>query len=213
MRETPQAIFLDFHGTISDYTFWSTLTYREYSAIQSFLFKNKMPIVESWMRGSISTEEVIRIVARGSGISMVRLETALARELVCCPVHERIRDLIPSLAKFCTIFLVSDNMDIMARCFARDALSKSFSYAWFSSDHGRLKNSDLGFSYYNVSKKFGVDVSKSILFDDSCSSISTFGAMGGIAVRVTDPLDTVDRLGQLLLDLKEDALSSDFAFK
>ena len=199
MTYKPQAVFLDFHGTISDYTFWSSLPPDQYRSIQYHLFETKRDLVHSWMRGHSDISEVVSFVSRRTSIPEVVLIETLRRELegdVVCP---DLRILISNLALICPVFLFSDNMDVISRWFGRTKSNQSFAGYWFSSDQGRLKNADARYSYLAACEENQLNIEQCVFFDDSSHSIDTFRRAGGKGVRVAEPRYTGILLNEIFL--------------
>lgn len=115
----PKTIFFDWNKTLSHSRFWEHLedpTHPRHSdgkAIVQFLFNEQRSLLKPWMRGELSTHEILSKINAGTGI----LYDFLLQELkVSCEdmslVHEGIVDQIQELRnRGIRCVIASDNMD------------------------------------------------------------------------------------------------------
>ena len=188
------AIFLDFHGTTSNFTFWQSLDSEKHRKIQEKVFEANAPLIKPWMRGQIKWQSVVLDISALSGVPVEALVCEAGNKSV--PLMEpEMESAVESLRTCTRVFLVSDNMDLLTERFFDENLDAAFDDVWFSCQHGELKNEPNATAYEMLAKKHNVDLSRSVLFDDSWSSIRTFTRLGGTGIKVQGPEDTLEYLG------------------
>lgn len=211
MIENPDAVFLDFHGTISNYTFWSSLPQKQYSRIQRSLFARNDQLVRKWMRGAVEIDVVKSYIQRSTGVELCDLDSALNHELERDIVDEDLQEIIRTLSSRVPVFLFSDNMDVISDWFSSCRVRKYFDHAWFSSDYGHLKNENGGTAYLKVCADHQLNIGRCIFFDDSQTSISAFERAGGVGQKVNGTAHTASLLRAVLQSVDDTSKTPAFA--
>ncbi len=118
-----RCVFVDWHSTLSVSRFWGHLEggtpeeRRLFRRIEAALYGNLGELLVPWMRGGLTTEEVMRAVAREEGLD----DGLVLREFVAgCERRRFIDAAIPDLvlalrASGRRVVIATDNMDSFAR--------------------------------------------------------------------------------------------------
>src|SRR5262245_33574264 len=109
-----RCIFIDWHGTLSISLFWGHRP--DLAPPSTSLFSpdgQHRGMVEPWMRGALTSEEVVRLVAQDAAVAH---EVALSELIASCRamvlVAADILDLVASLREQGTkVVIATDNMD------------------------------------------------------------------------------------------------------
>lgn len=141
------------------------------------------------MRGTSSLDEILCKISDDTCIPVDELASKI-HDRGLALVEVEILEKIYQLGCHAYVFLVSDNMEILTSCFREQRLQKYFDDVWFSCEQGMLKNEQRGIAYKMICESYNVDIRRSILFDDSWSSIETFGEVGGTGIKVSGVADT-----------------------
>lgn len=183
MLATPQALFIDFDGTLCDDRFWSSLPGAEECA-RELLFLPPFELVEQWMKGRKSSEEINDLLAQASGISYGSLWKAFVTDCSGLRIEQALLNSIQLLqGRGIPVILVTDNMDCFSRFTAPSLkLGTFFAHVVNSADHGILKREGLLEIALNAA---GVSVKDSLFLDNSPANCRTFERLGGQSVCVT----------------------------
>ena len=63
-----QNIFIDFDGTICFDYFWRSASQEVNKIITKFLFQDNTTLIENWMRGNLSSENIVTLIAENTGL-------------------------------------------------------------------------------------------------------------------------------------------------
>jgi FMN phosphatase YigB (HAD superfamily) len=115
-----KVIFIDWDGTLSRSRFWQHWLDEDpesYNKIQQVLFAGNAKIVQDWMRGSVSSEQVVNEVARRSGLDYHYLMSALIKSCKSMTLaHPKVLDSIKAKRdKKVKVIIATDNMDTFNR--------------------------------------------------------------------------------------------------
>ena len=173
-------VFLDWDGTLSHGRFWSGLDKESYENIQNLLFaKNESP-ADQWMKGEKTSEEVCAWLEGITGHTSSLLMDELSKSCEQMTLSDVTLHLISELRKNAYLVLITDNMD----CFSRftvpaNQLQTVFDRIINSSDIARSKRDQDGLSFRETAEQYGLQLSNSILIDDSEKTCNLFQQMGG----------------------------------
>ena len=178
-------LFIDFDGTICFDKYWRDLPKNEYKLIQNFLFIENKHIVESWMIGKYSSEEVNKIISDSLKLSYKMIWDTFVEDCKTMSVDMDILESILKLRETYQTVLITGNMDCFSR-FTVPALNLNlyFEHIINSADTGSLKDENEGSIFINYAKKLGTDISKCILIDDSEKICNLFNMLGGTPFNV-----------------------------
>jgi FMN phosphatase YigB (HAD superfamily) len=114
----PKTIFFDWHNTLCTTYFWSNIL--EKKDISQFLFQDNPNIVNDWMLGKYTSEEICELISHDTKIDKAYLFTELENSFKDMHFYNQdIPQLIKDLkAKDIKCVIATDNMD----CFTRFAI-------------------------------------------------------------------------------------------
>jgi len=190
-----KTLFIDFDGTICHDRFWRSLNEDDRDKVQNLLFSGKNQIVNNWMKGVYSSEEINRIVAKETNIDYESLWNLFVRDCQTMRIESEILALINDLRDIFHVVLITGNMD----CFSRFTvpslhLNEYFDVIVNSFDEKQLKSENDGNSF---TKHVKGKITDAILIEDSENSCKVFESLGGTAYKVCSPDDTLKYLNIL----------------
>jgi FMN phosphatase YigB (HAD superfamily) len=199
------AIFIDFHGTISENVFWSSCEAAIYNEAHQAIFASNNNILRNWMIGAVHSAEVCESLSEEFGRAAESycsglycdLSTWVCDQDILCSVQKLKNDGLK-------IFLISDNMDVFDYWLRKSPLYSLFDYVWVSCDNGHLKNERDGLAYRKIMEKFSLDPADCILIDDSEKSVITFQEIGGISIKTSGVVHTVEILRDVAVQVSTD---------
>lgn len=187
-----KTLFVDFHGTICHDPFWRSLDSDGFGRVQQTVFEADPFLVNDWMRGKYSSEQINELVAERTGLPYDRLWQTFVRDCKSMHIAPDLLTQITALRKAYSVILISDNMD----CFDRftvpalhldtvfDGIVNSFS-------EGRLKTDGGG---ANFMRHLTGEISDAVLIDDSNTTCWAFDRLGGNARHVTHETPAIKHL-------------------
>src|SRR3989344_694778 len=119
----PKSIFLDWYKTLSHGLFWEHMAdndhplHQHHSQIVQWLFVDNKQLINPWMRGEYSSEDICALIASDLNLSVTTLVTELERS---CRNMQFYSDEIPGLLKQIKqkgikVVIATDNMDTFRR--------------------------------------------------------------------------------------------------
>lgn len=197
--EIKPILFCDFDGVLCYDKFWRSLSNDEQTKVQQFLFKDSTHLVESWMRGEYSSEEINQIVSDNTDIPYERLWQTFEKDCKTMFVPKKALETLSTLRTRYLIILVTSNMDSFDRFTAPSlGLKKYFDYISNSFNERILKTDNGGELYVSLSKKFNAPIKQCLLFDDSKTVHKIFSELGGSAHLVTTDNNLLFHLTKLI---------------
>lgn len=200
-------VFIDWHGVLSEDVFWQSILGNERHELNSSLeravaklFGGEAHLVESWMRGSVSMEQVVARLEVGLN-RRYRDDFLVRRLLRDCrrmqPRHSLLEPLIEAEANGHVLRAVAtDNMD----CFFAAAEwlwtspGRMFDGALCSSELGVLKAEDPQRFFGRWLEDHGLGPGDALLVDDSVENCVAFERWGGTAVHFSCERRAVEEL-------------------
>lgn len=191
-------IFCDFDGVLCHDRFWRSLSPEHYEKIQEYLFRNNLDLVNDWMRGKYSAEEVNRKVADNTGIPYDVLWDVFVRDCKTMSISPEALEKLNGLRSRYTVILVTGNMDCFTR-FTKPAaqLDRYFDYISNSFEEGILKTDENGRIFMQFADKHGIPIQSCYVFDDSKNVNKVFSELGGTAYLVTKEQDILFHLEKI----------------
>lgn len=176
-RKYKGILFVDFNGVISYNTFWHSLTndshefHTYFSKIMDLLFGDMgrtKNLVNDWMIGRYTSEEIHKIIADNVGIDEKELFNIFCEDCKNLDISKKILKRIKKLKNNYYCVLRTDNMDSFHRFTvpANPVLSESFHELHSSYQIKTLKRSDGGKKYIDTARDNGFKISDCILIDD-----------------------------------------------
>lgn len=174
-------IFIDFDGTICFDCFWRSAPKNISAPIVKFLFQDNVCLVENWMRGKFSSEEIVAEISKNTGFDYGLIWDIFVKDCQNMYVNPEILQAVTKCNKNNNTILITDNMDCFNRFTSpRLQFEKYFSYIFNSSDFGVLKD-DLPTKglFKKILDLYDFEIEKSVLIDDSDKNCEIFTQLGG----------------------------------
>lgn len=195
-------IFFDWNKTLSHSRFWqqledsSHLGHKDGQKITEFLFVKNRPLLSQWMKGQINTQEIVREVKAGTGISSDFILEELKKscetmDFVFNDIEETV-NCLQGLGIRCVI--ATDNMDTF-RTYTIPALRLNEIFDDF------LISNELGVMKYDVDKnkktipffdnylKRNNLLYRDVVLVDDCIDDGFYAELGFNIVQVKEPAD------------------------
>ncbi len=194
-----QNIFVDFDGTICFDYFWRSTPKEIKNAIGKFLFQDNTYLLEDWMRGQKSSEDINQIISDKCNLDYNMIWNYFVKDCKNMIISEDILCALSACKKNNILILITDNMDCFNR-FTKNKLNLSeyFHYIFNSCDYGFLKDDP---PQRGLFKKIidlqGFDVQKSVLLDNSQKNCDLFNQLGGTSFLIKDKQDVISILKML----------------
>ena len=131
MEKSKPILFCDFDGVLCWERYWRSLPSVEHEKMQELLFRNDTTIVNDWMRGKYSAEEINQLVARKIGMPFEKLWNIFVEDCKTMQVSKDILKKLRAFRKYYIVILITGNMDSFTR-FTHPALmlENYFDYKW-----------------------------------------------------------------------------------
>jgi FMN phosphatase YigB (HAD superfamily) len=179
-------LFIDFDGTICFDRFWKSLSKDEYEKIQKYLFKDNIKIVNDWMRGKHTMEEINLLLSEKLSLDYNYLYSTFKSDCENMKIEKNVLENLERLREKYILILVTGNMDCFSRITKKRLnLEKYFHEIYNSSDSGVFKYENDGQLFLDISKKYSIDISNTCLFDDSEKVCEVFRKLGGKVFKVS----------------------------
>lgn len=206
MAKSPKVIFLDWNKTLSYSRFWSQLAnqnhpYNRYRGlITQWVFEKNIDLVNNWMRGKFTSEDVCKKIEEIAGIDSKIIFEALAESCanmeLCSP---EIPDLISRIkAKGIKTIIATDNMDTFRKFTIEGmGLDKIFDDFLVSYDLKLFKydvDGDKIPFFDDFLKRNGLKYSEVILIDDSDDPTGVYKKVGFKIDLIKNPDELLDKL-------------------
>jgi hypothetical protein len=218
MQQLPlcrRVVLVDWHGVLSKAPFWTSIRGSathplrdQLEAGMAGIFANENAVADDWMKGLLSSEQVI--AAMGVRLDRRFREDFLARRLyIDCarmPVNVELFEVLRKIKTHACVVLATDNMDCFQRTFdqARSRVRRwkpeSETLAnWAvicddlicSSEVGALKaENPVGF-FGGWLTDHGMQFRDAALIDDRADNCAAFAAQGGTPIRYKMKVDNV----------------------
>lgn len=209
MSEAPKAIFIDWDGTLSQSRFWQAwcddyTDSEKYQAIERVLFARPNDLLQNWMLGKFSAEQVVEQVAGQANLQAELCLDALRSSCEAMKVEPGALEAVEKLrAAGRLVFIATDNMDTFTRWTVPalglgkifDGILNSAELGVFKKDIDDASNSRF---FAETFHRFNIDPHQTLLIDDSNNSrvVEEFGMN---FQKVAKPSETVTTLESILL--------------
>lgn len=193
-------IFCDFDGVLCHDRFWRSLSPNQLEKVQEYLFKNNLELLNDWMRGKYSAEEINQKVSENTDIPYDLLWDVFVSDRKQMSVSSDALEKLNRLRGRYTVILLTSNMDCFTRFTKPEAeLEKYFDHISNSFEEGILKTDDNGRIFLQFAEKHKVPIQSCYVIDDSKNVNEIFSKLGGIACLVTKEQDILYHLENILL--------------
>lgn len=205
MTMSKPILFCDFHGVISYNFYWKSLQNPQHylhiyhQAIIVNCLDTNNNILQSWMIGDLTTEQVHVILHQKTGVPYQDLMDIFVDECRNIDIFEAFLAKIRSVKdKYFTI-LATGNMDSFDRFTLpyNSILQNTFDRIDNSYNIGILKTSNNGEYFVNTIQEFAVDTKSCVLIDDSQETCKTFDNLGGKSYLITSRESAMEVFDQL----------------
>ncbi len=189
MKNKP-ILFVDFDGTICFDKYWRSLPADKFEVVQSLIFGKANGLVNDWMRGKYTAEEVNHLLADKAGLQYEPLWKLFVNDCETMKISLAVLQKIDSMRQKYTAVLVTGNMDSFTR-FTVPALGldKYFDHINNSFLVGKLKDDSKGATFMEYAKSLDVSIKDCFLIDNSPNACSVFQELGGTALLIKDEWD------------------------
>ncbi|HEY4486325.1 MAG TPA: hypothetical protein VJB70_01150 [Candidatus Paceibacterota bacterium] len=180
------ALFVDFDGTLCHDKFWRSLEPALQEKIQEYLFGVDQEIVNDWMRGVYTSEDIHQKLVEDLKINYEFLWNIFVEDCRTMFVEKSVLGKIAKLRDRYITVLITDNMDCFDR-FTVPALGMDacFDYIVNSYNEKMSKNDNGGKLFLDISARIGGMLPESILIDNSPKTCEIFQKLGGRSFWVT----------------------------
>ena len=188
MTNKPQKIvFVDFYGILSNTRFWFSVEnsdhrlYEDLLKIQDFLFVQNRPLLDDWMRGQYTSEDIHNLLVEKFGINFEEWFHIFVEDCKKIEVSTKILEKLQELPANYLRIMVTDNMDSFDRFFLPESkiLRDTFDEINNSFYVKKLKSDRDGELFLDILNNHGVPIENCILIDDSPQNCQTFQKLGG----------------------------------
>lgn len=168
-----KAVLFDFDGVLSKGRFYSTISDSHpkiHSKIVENIFsKDAWEVVQTWMRGEKSFEELHKHFSGSIGTDVEFLNRALIDSVLVMQLNQDLVDLAQELrSKGIKTAIFTDNMDIFERVFVPyNNLTDKFDFIFSSSTHKKLKLDNDAEFLKEVLEAVGDEPQSTLFLDDS----------------------------------------------
>ncbi len=200
-----EVVFIDWHGVLAKHPFWWSIVtrpadplYAEWSRAVKELFGDT-PTVHAWMRGQMTSEEVVQQTRRlGSELPPTAvLAQRLRDDCRRMPIDQDLRDMLARLREGRFVVLATDNMDCFrAEALRRRDLSMIFDSVLCSSDLGVLKSESPAEFFGAWLDQHERSFADATLIDDSGENCAAFRRAGGRAILYSSPMTLQEASGR-----------------
>lgn len=210
MKKTtkPKIVFIDWSGTLSKSKFWGHLEASNndlFKKIEDSLFKNNIDLIKPWMKGEMTSEDVVKRISDETGLDYKVIFEEFANG---CKLMEFVDPKVPELVKKIQkrgikVYIASNNMDSFNRWtipamkleMLFDGIINSFPIKALKHD---FTESGISMFFDQTLTKEGVTAKETILIDDSEDKENKLSNYGINYHRITDQRTLVDELTSLL---------------
>ena len=197
MRNLPKVIFIDWNKTLSNSFFWHHLSnelhpnHKHHNTIEEGLFKHNKDLINPWMRGKITSDDVAGKISKVSGVDK---EIILDELYKSAETMEFVSPEIPELlkkirAQGIKIVIATDNMDTFRRYTIKgmklDELFDDYLISYeLKALKGDVEEGKLKFFHKHM-KDNKLEYKDVILFDDSIDKTGLWNKLSFKAVEIT----------------------------
>ena len=201
-------ILIDWNRTLSYSLFWSQLAeenhpyYKQYKKISKYLFVRNNDLINLWMRGEFSSEDICNKLEKISGLDKEKIFEEL---IISAQNMKFVSPKVPSLVKKIRrkghkVVVATDNMDTFMRfTFPAMNLKELFDGFLVSFELKHLKNdvknNKLMFLESYI-KEESVSPSDIVLLDDSVDMKNSYERAGIKVVTIKDPETLIKKLSE-----------------
>lgn len=210
MKKTrkPKIVFIDWSGTLSKSKFWGHLEASDnesFKKIEDNLFKKNIDLIKPWMKGEMTSEDVIKRISNETGLNYQKVFEEFVKG---CELMEFVDSRVPGLIKKLRkngikVYVASNNMDSFDRWTVPameltklfDGIINSFSIKALKHD---FTDNGISLFFDETLTKEGAKARETILIDDSEDKENKLTSYGIGYHWISDQKTLVDELTGLL---------------
>lgn len=179
-----KTFIFDFDGVLCRDRFYTHTLFPQYKNIVDWIQGNvfgNVELVEKWMRGQTTSEEINKIVAEAHGFEFTFLHKEFLKSVQLMQLNENIKKLVRKLkVSGRKVGLVTNNMDVFSDITIKNhKLDELFDVIINSSDYGMLKKDNNGELFDIALRKLKSEIRDSLVIDDSSVVIEMYHQKGG----------------------------------
>lgn len=197
MKSKP-IIFVDFDGTICFDKYWRSLSAKDYEIVQSYIFGKESTLVNDWMLGKYTAEEINSLLADKIAMPFEKLWELFVKDCKTMHVSKLILERLNNLRIKYTVILITGNMDSFTRFTVPSlGLDKYFDFINNSFFAGKLKDDSSGVLFTEYANKLNVPITECFIIDNSPKACLSFTNLGGTSYQITPEHDIAYFLDKL----------------
>ena len=191
-------LFVDFDRTICFDKYWRSLPPAQFEIVQQLLFGEDKTLLNEWMRGLYTAEEINKVVAEKIDVPFEELWRLFVKDCQTMQASSEVLKKLQELRSTYIVVLITGNMDSFTR-FTVPALKLGaiFDHINNSFFDKRFKNDNEGAIFVEYAKILNVPFSGCVLLDDSAATCKIFETLGGTAYHITPTHDVMSYLTTL----------------
>jgi len=189
-------LFVDFDGTLCHDRFWRSLGQNKQSEIQEYLFGKNKEIVNQWMLGGYTSEEINILLAEKLKVSPEWLWKIFVEDCRSMTVSLQTLIDLASLRNRFELVLLTDNMDCFSR-FTVPALNLGYYFDKIINSYSKKRSKKDLLPDLVVGKP----ITRSFIIDDSPEVCTLFEKLGGNACLVTTQQNTTHHIASIKITL------------
>lgn len=179
-------LFIDFDGTLCHDRFWRNIDADSFERIQNFLFSENKSVINDWMKGIYSSEDINQLISKELNIPFDKIWKVFVEDCKNMTISSDTLNRIEKLRKDYETILITDNMD----CFTRFTVPAQKLDSFFDSivnsfENKKSKGHNEGEVFIQFTDRTNTKVEDCILIDNSKSACATFSKLGGKSYFVT----------------------------
>src|ERR1700743_955547 len=102
-------LFCDFDEVLCHDRYWRSLSPDEYEKVQKLLFQNDTSLVNDWMRGKYTAEDINKFVSKETGIPFEKLWYVFVKDCQTMRVSQELLRNLHALRNHYTVILITGN--------------------------------------------------------------------------------------------------------
>lgn len=168
-----KAILFDFDGVLSKGRFYSTISDKDQkikdAIVQNIFSKEAWDVVQTWMRGEKSFEEIHEMFAEKIGTDVDFLNKSLIESILAMKLNDELLNFAKYMrSQGVKVAIFTDNMDIFDRVLVPyNNLKNKFDFVFSSSEYKKLKLDNEAEFLKQVMEEMGVKPAQTLFLDDS----------------------------------------------
>lgn len=186
-----RCVFVDWHGVLCSQPFWHSVLgdlhhphHDLLTAEVDALFAGRGDLVASWMRGKVSSREVVATMGVGEDLEL--FHRLLIRDCRTLSPDPRLLGALGEMPSDTIVVLATDNMDCFAEALSEmEDLRGVVDLALCSSDLGVLKADAPCVFFGELLASLDVPSSRALLIDDAEHNCRAFEEIGGEVICTT----------------------------